>query len=156
MVRYRFLSIFVASTIFIMAFGLLSSTKFLDTISSLVYGLIEYMPGKSVIDVSGCSLIEPSFLSTVTPGKLPTCWFEPVSWLKSVVLPQFWFPTSAYVSFSPSGRGLPLPFTWYLPSSPSPGWAVLLIFLGPSCFLERLSINSTSICAASSSLNVSS
>ena len=33
----------------------------------------------------------PSFLSTVTPGKLPTCWLEPVSWLNSVVLPEFWF-----------------------------------------------------------------
>ena len=28
----------------------------------------------------------------VTPGKLPTCWLAPVSWLKSVVFPQFWFP----------------------------------------------------------------
>ena len=26
---------------------------------------------------------------TVTPGKLPTCWLEPVSWLNRVVLPQF-------------------------------------------------------------------
>ena len=33
--------------------------------------------------------ITPSLRSTVTPGKLPTCWLEPVSWLNSVVLPQF-------------------------------------------------------------------
>jgi len=37
----------------------------------------------------------PSFFSTVTPGQFPTYWFEPVSWLKSVVLPQFGFPASA-------------------------------------------------------------
>ena len=37
----------------------------------------------------------PSLRSTVTPGKLPTCCFAPVSWLKSVVLPLFWLPTSA-------------------------------------------------------------
>ena len=41
MVRYRFLSIFVASTILMMAFGLSLRTKLLDTISSLVYGDME-------------------------------------------------------------------------------------------------------------------
>ena len=34
----------------------------------------------------------PSFFSTVTPGQLPTYWFEPVSALKSVVLPEFGLP----------------------------------------------------------------
>ena len=41
MVRYRFRSMFVASMILIIAFGLSSSTKFLETISSLLYGDIE-------------------------------------------------------------------------------------------------------------------
>ena len=39
----------------------------------------------------------PSFFSTVTPGQLPTYWFDPVSWLNSVVLPQFGLPASAIV-----------------------------------------------------------
>ena len=69
-------------------------------------------------------MITPSFRLTVTPGKFPTCWFDPVSWLNRVVLPLFWFPTSAKVSRVPSGRGLPLPLGWKRPPSPSPGWTV--------------------------------
>ena len=64
---------------------------------------MEYMPGRSVITVFLCPLTAPSLRSTVTPGKLPTCCFEPVSWLKRVVLPLFWLPTSAKVSLVPSG-----------------------------------------------------
>ena len=78
-VRYMFLSILVASTILIIAFGFSLSTKFLETISSLLYGDIEYIPGKSVTDVFSCPLIIPLLQSTVTPGKFPTCWLEPVS-----------------------------------------------------------------------------
>ena len=43
-------------------------------------------------------LTAPIFWSTVTPGKFPTCWFEPVRQLKSVVLPQFWFPARAKIT----------------------------------------------------------
>ena len=39
----------------------------------------------------------PSFFSTVTPGQLPTYWLDPVSWLNSVVFPQFGLPASAIV-----------------------------------------------------------
>ena len=38
---------------------------------------------------------KPSFLSIVTPGQLPTYWFEPVSKLKTVVLPTFGLPNKA-------------------------------------------------------------
>ena len=44
-----------------------------ETISSLVYGDSEYMPGRSVTLASGCPFIEPLLRSTVTPGKFPTC-----------------------------------------------------------------------------------
>ena len=37
----------------------------------------------------------PSFFSTVTPGQLPTYWFEPVKALKRVVLPQLGLPAKA-------------------------------------------------------------
>ena len=37
----------------------------------------------------------PSFFSTVTPGQLPTYWFEPVSALNNVVLPQLGLPANA-------------------------------------------------------------
>ena len=82
------------------------------------------MPGRSVTSVSGCPFMTPSLRSTVTPGKLPTCWFIPVSWLKRVVLPQFWLPTRANVRSVPSGRGFPVPLGWKRPSSPRPGWGV--------------------------------
>ena len=85
--------------------GFSSRIKLRDTISSLLYGESEYIPGRSVTSASECPRIVPFFLSTVTPGKFPTCWFEPVSWLNRVVLPQFWFPASANVSFVPFGRG---------------------------------------------------
>jgi hypothetical protein len=42
----------------------------------------------------------PTFFSTVTPGQLPTYWFDPVSMLKNVVLPLLGFPTSAIVFLS--------------------------------------------------------
>ena len=41
--------------------------------ASEVYGDKLYIPGKSVTCVSEFSFIIPLFLSTVTPGKLPTC-----------------------------------------------------------------------------------
>ena len=50
----------------------------------------------------------PSFFSTVTPGQLPTYWFEPVRALNSVVLPQFGFPASAILS-SIISQSLPFP-----------------------------------------------
>jgi hypothetical protein len=37
----------------------------------------------------------PVFLSTVTPGKLPTFWLRPVNALNSELFPLFGFPTSA-------------------------------------------------------------
>ena len=70
---------FVASTIFIIPLGFSFKMNSLDTISSAVYGDRLYMPGKSVTKVSGLPFIAPLFLSTVTPGKLPTCWLEPVN-----------------------------------------------------------------------------
>jgi len=56
-----------------------------------------YEPGRSMISYFSPSAIVlmPDLFSTVTPGKFPTFWFKPVSLLKSVVLPQFGFPTSA-------------------------------------------------------------
>src|SRR5580692_3409393 len=39
----------------------------------------------------------PVFLSTVTPGKLPTFWLRPVSALKRELLPLLGFPTNAIV-----------------------------------------------------------
>ena len=68
------------------------------------------MPGRSVTSVSGCPLMAPLLRSTVTPGKLPTCWLEPVSWLNRVVLPQFWLPASAKVRVLSSGRGCSPPW----------------------------------------------
>ena len=81
------------------------------------------MPGRSVTKVSGCALMAPSLRSTVTPGKLPTCWFDPVNWLNSVVLPQFWLPASANVIVVPSGSGVSVALAWKrAPPSPKPGW----------------------------------
>ena len=37
------------------------------------------IPGKSTTEHSRFSLISPTFWSTVTPGKFPTCWFAPVN-----------------------------------------------------------------------------
>ena len=98
MVRYRLRSILVPSTMLMMPSGFSSSRKSRVTISSLEYGDSEYTPGRSVTVASACPRMAPSLRSTVTPGKLPTCWFAPVSWLNSVVLPQFWLPTNAKVS----------------------------------------------------------
>ena len=52
-------------------------------------------------------MIWPSLRSTVTPGKLPTCWLEPVSALKRVVLPQFWLPARARLIGRPAGIAAP-------------------------------------------------
>ncbi len=53
------------------------------------------MPGRSCTTTSLCPLSPPFFSSTVTPGQFPTYWLDPVSSLKSVVLPQFGLPASA-------------------------------------------------------------
>lgn len=55
------------------------------------------MPGKSIILAERVSeiLLFPVFLSTVTPGKFPTFWFNPVSELKRELFPLFGLPTKA-------------------------------------------------------------
>ncbi len=126
------------------------------TISSLLYGDIEYIPGKSVISVSVCPFITPLFLSTVTPGKLPTCWLEPVSLLNNVVFPQFWFPARANSSTCPLGSGCSSAFIWYLPPSPSPGCGMALCFLGMFFSISVSRILFISILSASATLSVSS
>src|ERR1700730_1930861 len=46
--------------------------------------------------VSDSDILEtPVFLSTVTPGKLPTFWLRPVSALKRELFPLLGLPTSA-------------------------------------------------------------
>ena len=121
------------------------------------------MPGRSVTSVSGWFRIWPFLLSTVTPGKFPTCWFEPVSWLKSVVFPQFWFPARANVNTVPLGTGCSSAFWWKRPPSPRPGCSVtafsLEIFfvffsLLPSAFVTEDS--SIKIFSASARRRVSS
>jgi hypothetical protein len=76
MLKYRFLSILVASTIFITTSGLSNSMYSLVTTSSGEYGDNEYIPGKSTRVTSypyfPAALTRPSFFSTVTPGLLPT------------------------------------------------------------------------------------
>jgi hypothetical protein len=49
-------------------------------------------------DIEGEIREIPVFLSTVTPGKLPTFWLRPVSALKSEVFPLLGFPTKAMLS----------------------------------------------------------
>ena len=44
---------------------------------------------------SGEGLNVPIFLSTVTPGKFPTCWCKPVSSLNKELLPLLGLPTRA-------------------------------------------------------------
>ena len=80
------------------------------------------MPGRSVTRASGWLRMRPSLRSTVTPGKLPTCWLEPVSWLKRVVLPQFWLPARAKVSGAPLALGSPTDCQRYSRSCRSPLW----------------------------------
>lgn len=41
----------------------------------------------------------PVFLSTVTPGKLPTFWLRPVSTLNKELLPLLGLPTNAMLIF---------------------------------------------------------
>ena len=55
------------------------------------------MPGRSImLAVSESSNWQkPVFLSTVTPGKLPTFWLRPVKALKSDDLPELGLPTRA-------------------------------------------------------------
>ena len=117
------------------------------------------MPGRSVTVASGWFLIAPSLRSTVTPGKFPTCWFEPVSWLNSVVFPQFWFPARANVSGAPFSSTIPCfrcSFS-YLANSPTPGWGVSFR-LDPVALrgLSFLCTFFTVTLRASSSLRVSS
>ena len=81
------------------------------------------MPGRSVTVASACPRTWPSLRSTVTPGKLPTCWLEPVSWLKRVVFPQFWLPARAKARGRPSGTGEPERLG-ERPFSPRAGWAL--------------------------------
>src|SRR5699024_9207317 len=50
-----------------------------------------------MMDTSLCPFRRPSFFSTVTPGQLPTNCADPVSALKSVVLPQLGLPANAIV-----------------------------------------------------------
>src|SRR5215472_8153096 len=53
------------------------------------------------------SWVDPIFLSTVTPGKLPTFWLRPVSALKSELLPLLGLPTRAICKrffFTPGQR----------------------------------------------------
>ena len=44
-------------------------------------------------------MVVPVFLSTVTPGKLPTFWFNPVNTLKSELFPLLGLPTNAMFIF---------------------------------------------------------
>ena len=53
------------------------------------------MPGRSCMITSLCPERMPSFFSTVTPGQFPTYCSDPVSALKSVVLPLFGLPARA-------------------------------------------------------------
>ena len=64
---------FVGFPSFIIIDGFSLIKKSVETISSIVYGVNEYIPGKSTNLIDGCFLIVPDFCSTVTPGKLPTC-----------------------------------------------------------------------------------
>ena len=73
-------------------------------LSSLVYGLIEYAPGKSTISIlfPKLSFNFASFLLTVTPAQLPTYSCFPVRALYSVVFPLFGFPANAiFIPSSP-------------------------------------------------------
>ena len=113
------------------------------------------MPGRSVTVASGWPLIWPSLRSTVTPGKFPTCWFDPVSWLNRVVLPQFWLPASAKLTGLPSGMGPP-PARGCAGSSPSAGCAVLPVAAFLRGQLCASWMSRTSMRAASSRRRVSS
>ena len=55
------------SIIFIITSGFSSNINFLETSYSILYGLSEYIPGKSVISLF-VPLIIPVFFSIVTPG----------------------------------------------------------------------------------------
>ena len=44
-------------------------------------------------------MVVPTCLSTVTPGKFATFWFNPVSALNTVDFPLFGFPTNAILIF---------------------------------------------------------
>ena len=73
-VRYKFLSKFVASTMFIIKSGVSSIKQFLVMTSSEEYGDNEYTPGKSsTFILTFLNFKNPSFFSTVTPGQFPTC-----------------------------------------------------------------------------------
>jgi hypothetical protein len=61
------------------------------------------VPGKSIIlaVIPGSISVLPDFLSTVTPGKLPTCWFNPVKALNNELLPELGLPTNAICKIDP-------------------------------------------------------
>ena len=99
-VKYKLLSSDVLSTIFIITSGFSSNINFLDTSSSTLYGLNEYIPGKSVISWF-VPFILPVFFSIVTPGQFPILAFIPVNTLNNVVFPLFWFPTNAIFIITP-------------------------------------------------------
>lgn len=99
-VKKRLRPKFVASTILMMTSGPSFRTKSRVIDSSLVYGDIEYAPGRSTIVIflfPGFreDLTDPSFFSTVTPGQFPTYSTLPVMALNSVVFPLFGFPAKA-------------------------------------------------------------
>ena len=58
-----------------------------------------YVPGRSrtLAVRSSDILATPVFLSTVTPGKLPTFWFIPVRELNRELFPLLGLPTNAMV-----------------------------------------------------------
>ena len=87
-VKYKLLSSDVLSIIFTITSGFSSKINFLDSSSSMLYGLNEYIPGKSTISCS-VPFIIPTFFSIVTPGQFPIFAFIPVNKLNNVVFPQF-------------------------------------------------------------------
>jgi hypothetical protein len=70
---------------------------------------------------SGDKAVLPVLLSTVTPGKLPTCWLSPVRALNKELFPLLGLPTNAICkrAFFNSGiacknkPGVPILFTNY-------------------------------------------
>ena len=74
----------------------------IETSSSNESGAREYMPGVSTIKkFSPPIFLTFFFSSTVTPCQLPTCSSDFVKLLKSVVLPEFGFPTNKISSITP-------------------------------------------------------
>ena len=95
--RFRLLASATSTTIW----GCTKASTFINTLydthSSALRGYRLYVPGKSIkfAVIPGSSTHVPVFLSTVTPGKLPTFWFKPVIALNSEVFPLLGLPTNA-------------------------------------------------------------